>query len=117
MSDGSIVRRLLACAAAVALVAGPGCGGGDSAARTTERAPARAAAPGSTPPPGTYGYRTRGYERVQAVIASRLDYPRRSSITYRHAGCGVTERGAAGSRRFTASTYCFEPGGRRLTSL
>jgi hypothetical protein len=91
------------------------CGGDKSSAG---KDPAAAAvAPGALPPLGRHFYDTRGYERVHAVLTSRLSYPRRSTVTYRRAGCGFSERWAAGTRRSTTSQYCLEGGGRRLRGL
>jgi hypothetical protein len=103
-------------AAVICLIAG--CGGGDEGTARSEPGPQRPpVAAGAAPRPGTYSYRTRGHERVRAVIAARLRYPRRSTVTYSRGGCGTTERWSAGSRRSTTSSYCLEPGGRRLRSL
>jgi hypothetical protein len=112
------VRR----AAAFAAVAGSiclslsACGDDEGSAQPDGGGPAPAAT-AAVPRPGTYAYRTTGSEQVRAVIAARLRYPPRSTITYRRGGCGATERWTAGKRRSTASEYCLVPGGRRLAAL
>ena len=57
-------------------------------------------------PPGEYSYRTGGYERLSAAIASRHDYPRRSTITVSPEECGFSERWEPRPERSAEWRFC-----------
>jgi hypothetical protein len=66
---------------------------------------------------GRYEYATRGFESVDALLVSRLDYPRTSTIEVSRAGCGVIEAWRALRERSAQWSFCLAPGRWRLRRL
>jgi hypothetical protein len=112
------VRRALAAAAALAIVAGALAAawafvlrdGSDpvSVEEAVEsfdaRSTAAKASPG--PDPGVYVYATTGGETIDALIGSSHDYPPETTITARPGGCGVLLRWAPLDGRSTTWEIC-----------
>src|SRR5204863_8763775 len=66
---------------------------------------------------GAYVYRTSGFERLSAVVASRHDYPRLSPVSYSEEGCGLLERWEPRPERSSESRFCTRGTRWRLASL
>ena len=104
-------RRSLAALAAVALWA-TACGG------SQEPKPKRQAGESAgLQKAGVYSYATRGYERLSALVASRHDYPRTSTVTVTLTGCGFTERWEPRPERSSEWRFCVDGQRWRLALL
>jgi hypothetical protein len=71
------------------------------------------------PPVGVYVYTTTGEDDVDVLGGSRHDYPAQTTITVRHAGCGLTERWDVLKERWDERESCRSGQGdllRRVTS-
>lgn len=82
-----------------------------AAAPTTET-PAQSSRP--LPAQGVYVYNTTGHDEVDVFGGNRHDYPSETTITVKHAGCGVTERWDALEERWDERESCPTPEGDRL---
>jgi hypothetical protein len=103
-------RRLAALAAAALWLTA--CGGsGDGAG------PERPQRPASAQPEGEYAYRTKGFERLSAVVASQHDYPRTSTVDVTPQGCGFTERWEPRPERSSEWRFCVDGSRWRLAQL
>jgi hypothetical protein len=100
-------------AIAVAALWVVGCGGSKNG-KTPPRVPA---APEDSQPVGVYSYATRGFERLSAVVASRHDYPARSTVTVARTGCGVSERWEPRPERSSEWRFCLDAKRWRLDAL
>ena len=69
------------------------------------------------PPKGVYRYATTGYDEVDALGGSRHTYPSETTITVRHAGCGLVERWDALEERWDERESCRSPRGDRLARV
>lgn len=69
------------------------------------------------PPPGVYSYATKGHDEVDALGGSRHTYPPETTITVRHAGCGLIERWDALEERWDERESCRSPRGDRLVRV
>lgn len=63
------------------------------------------------PTPGVYVYRTSGSEGVDALGGAVHEYPERTTMTVRAAGCGVTSRWDVAEERWEELTACAVDGG------
>src|SRR5262245_16824239 len=105
------MRRTLVVLALVA-VSLPACGGSEHG--KPKRLPA------STSPlqrDGLYTYKTSGFERLSAVVASRHRYPPRTTVEVAGADCGYTETWRPRPERATAWRFCTDGQRWRLASL
>lgn len=66
------------------------------------------------PAEGVYAYHTTGWEDVDVLGGSRHDYPATTTITVRHAGCGLVERWDALAERWDERETCPTPAGEVL---
>lgn len=72
------------------------------------------------PAEGVYVYATTGGDEVDVLGGSRHTYPAQTTITVRHAGCGLVERWDALEERWDERESCRRPGGdtlKRMTSF
>ncbi len=72
------------------------------------------------PPEGVYVYATRGGDEVDVLGGSRHTYPSETTVTIRHAGCGLVERWDALDERWDERETCQTPNGdalKRFTSF
>jgi hypothetical protein len=92
--------------------------GGDDGGGQRAAPPASSRASGvRVPEPGTYEYATRGFESVDALLVSSLDYPRTSTIEVSRGGCGIVETWRALAERSAKWSFCLAPGRWRLRRL
>jgi hypothetical protein len=85
---------------------------------TTEVTPAGGVRP--LPAEGVYVYATTGGDEVDVLGGSRHEYPAQTTITVRHAGCGLVERWDALEERWDERESCRTPTGdtlKRTTSF
>ena len=85
---------------------------------SVEVAPARTGRP--RPAEGVYVYATTGGDDVDVLGGSRHTYPAETTITVRHAGCGLVERWDALEERWDERESCRGEGGdtlKRMTSF
>ena len=78
--------------------------------------------PGLRPRPaeGVYVYATKGGDEVDVLGGSRHTYPPETTVTIRHAGCGLVERWDALEERWDERESCRTPEGdtlKRMTSF
>lgn len=66
------------------------------------------------PQEGVYMYATTGGDEVDVLGGSRHSYPAQTTITVRHAGCGLVERWDALEERWDEREYCQVPDGETL---
>lgn len=107
----SCMRRSLAALAAVAVWVSA-CGGSEP-----EKPPRPRSGSETLQAPGTYSYATRGYERLKAIVASRHNYPRTSTVTITHEGCGFRERWQPRLERSSEWRFCVQGQRWRLALL
>jgi hypothetical protein len=105
-------RTALAAIVCLAAAFGGGCGGGGS---SSEKPPPKG--PPAIPAQGVYGYRTSGFERLTAFVASSHRYPRNSTIAVDHSGCGLVEHWEPRPERSSESRFCVEGRRWRLAEL
>ena len=67
-------------------------------------------------PEGVYVYATAGFEKTDALTGVTHRYPKRSTITIRATGCGVSLLWRVLKGRTTEWIYCSTPGGWELAS-
>jgi hypothetical protein len=103
-------RRLAALAAAALWISA--CGG--SGDNSTPEQPQR---PADAQPEGEFTYRTSGFERLSAVVASQHDYPRTSTVETVPRGCGFSERWEPRPERVAEWRFCVSGARWRLTEL
>src|SRR4051794_11610812 len=103
-------RRLAALAAAALWLTACGGSGGDSGSQPPPR-------PASAQPEGEYVYGTTGFERLSAVVASRHDYPRTSTVEVDPRGCGFSERWEPRPERSAEWRFCVDGPRWRLAVL
>ena len=65
----------------------------------------------AVPEPGVYVYATEGFEKVDAFLGSRHDYPTETTITASPGGCGLVLRWDALEQRSTIWDLCPSPRG------
>jgi hypothetical protein len=106
------VRRLAALAAAALWLTA--CGGSGGAGSSSERQPRVSP---TAQPEGDYIYRTTGFERLSAVIASQHDYPALSTVTVTREGCGFTEHWEPRPERSSEWRFCVDGPRWRLALL
>lgn len=58
------------------------------------------------PAEGVYQYATTGHESLDALGGARHDYPAETTVTIRHAGCGVRERWQPLEDRYDERSVC-----------
>jgi hypothetical protein len=105
-------RRLAALAAAALWLTA--CGGSDGTQSGSRQQPPHAA---TAQPEGEYTYKTAGFERLSAVIASQHDYPRASTVTVTREGCGFAERWEPRPERSSEWRFCVDGPRWRLALL
>ena len=77
----------------------------------------RAAAGRPSVPEGVYVYATTGEDDVDVLGGSRHVYPDRTTITVRHAGCGLVEHWDVLKERWDERESCHSSGGDLLHRL
>jgi hypothetical protein len=96
----ALMRRSLAALAAVALWVSA-CGGSEQ-----QKPSAQPDRNTTLQPAGTYLYATRGYERLRAIVSTRHDYRRTSTVTVTREGCGFSERWEPRPERSSEWRFC-----------
>jgi hypothetical protein len=105
----SVTRRLVIVFLLATFAAG--CGSGNSSPPST-------APPGeAVQEPGSYIYATRGFDRVEAIVPSRHDYPDETTVTVTKESCGIAERWDALPERWNVTTFCISGKKWRLRSI
>ncbi|MCI0636059.1 MAG: hypothetical protein L0206_19410, partial [Actinobacteria bacterium] len=66
------------------------------------------------PAEGVYVYATTGGDEVDVLGGSRHTYPAQTTVTVRHAGCGLVERWDGLEERWDEREYCQVTGGEAL---